>query len=214
MALPRRTVIIGLTIVAALALLFVAAALVNPWRLTSLYPLAREGMAIGVLVVAGAMLAGAGLLRLAENTGSPHWHRSRPLLGLAAALVAIPALCVGLPTVTLADTFRRERDGPILAVSDNGDLSAIVSILDTPDGPRTRIYLRTRSGLLSWQAATPVAECPHDPFSRGVPPESVRFTGVDTLAVPIADQPTTVVHFDPDTLVPDRTVEICPAPAK
>jgi hypothetical protein len=209
MALPRRTVIIGLTIVGVLALGFVAVALTNPWRLTGLYPLAREGMTIGVLVFAGALLASAGLLALAEDEPSLRWRGSRPLLGLATALVAIPALCVGLPTVAPDSMFRREDDATVLAVSDHGDFSAVKSTVETKDGPRTRIYIRTRAGLFSREAATPVAECPFDPFSRGVPPESVRFTGETTLAIPVADQPTTVVTFDPSTLAPDRTVEMC-----
>jgi hypothetical protein len=83
--------------------------------------------------------------------------------------------------------------------------------VDTKEGPRTRIYVRTRAGLFSREAATPVAECPFDPFSRGVPPESVRFTGEYTLAIPVADQPTAVVTFDPSTLAPDRTVQMCDA---
>ncbi len=102
--------------------------------------------------------------------------------------------------MTLADTFRRERDGPILAVSDNGDLGAPSVHIGhpgrstDPDLPAHPVRLAERG-----QAATPVAECPQRIVQPGVPPESVRFTGVDTLAVPIADQPTTVVHFDPDT---------------
>lgn len=206
MAPPRRTVIIGLTIVGVLALCFVAAALVNPWRLTSLYPLAREGIAIGVLVFAGACLAGAGLLALAENG---RWRGSRPLLGLATALVAIPALCVGLPTIAPDRIFRREDAVTVLAVSGSGGFSAIKSTVETEDGPRTRIYIRTRAGLFSREAATPVAQCPFDPFSRGVPPESVRFTSENTLAIPIADQSTTVITFDPSTLTTDHPVDMC-----
>jgi hypothetical protein len=42
-----------------------------------------------------------------------------------------------------------------------------------------------------------------------VTPELFRFTGENTLAISIADQPTVVVRFDPDTLAPEWTVPMC-----
>ena len=197
MALPRRPVIVALIAVAMLSLGFVAAALTNPWHLTGLYPLAREGPAIGVLVFAGALLATAGLIR------------ARTRVALVVAVVVVIALFGVLPAVVLDDSFRRESAGQVLSVSPDGEISAVKSTLDTKDGPRTRIYLRLRAGLFSRESALPAAQCPFDPFARGVPTEAVRFTGANTLAVPIADQPTSVVRFDPATLVPERTVTMC-----
>jgi hypothetical protein len=220
----------------------VAAALTNPWHLTGLYPLARKGGALGVLVLAGALLATAGLLRLSSGSSvlsqssSSHDSSSRDsssrdssshdssshdssshssgagrrmVAAFIVSPVAIAILCVGLPVVAFDDSFRREDDGQVLAVSPDGGFSAVKSTSDRRDGPRTRIYIRSRAGLFSRESAIPAAECPFDPFARGVPPESVRFTSEKTLAVPLADKPTTVVAFDTESLAPQRTVMMC-----
>jgi hypothetical protein len=68
---PPRAVVAGLVVIAVIAVGFVAAALTNPWHLTGLYPLARKGGALGVLVLAGALLATAGLLRLSSESLAP-----------------------------------------------------------------------------------------------------------------------------------------------
>ena len=211
--------IVAMLVLAVIVIGFVAAALTNPWHLVGLYPLGHEGLAIAMLVLAGALVAGAGLLqshvqrrrRTPQLVSGAPWRERRAIVALVAAVVAVAAFCVGLPTVALRDSFRREGAGETLSVSADGNFSAVKSTLDTKDGPRTRIYVRSRAGLFSREAATPAAECPYDPFERGVPPESVRFTGDNTLAVPLADQPTTVVRFDPDTLAPERTVMMCSA---
>jgi hypothetical protein len=202
--LPRRPVIVGLVVVALIAVAFVAAALTNPWHLTGLYPLARQGGTISVLVLAGALLATAGLLAM-TGAGSPT-HRA--VAALLASLVAIPALCVGLPVIAFDNSFRHE-DEQVLAVSPDGGFSAIKSTLDSNAGRRTRIYIRSRAGLFSRESVLPAAECHFDPFARGLPPESVRFTSESTLAVSLADKPTTVIRFAPASLVPERTVMMC-----
>jgi hypothetical protein len=207
MALHRRTVIVGLTVLGVIALGFEVAALTNPWRLTGLYPLAHEGLAIGIAVFAGALLGGAGLIGTID--ADMRWQHGRAVSALAAVLVAIPALCAGLLVVVFGDSFRHENGGEVLAVAPSGDFSAVKSTLDEKGGLRTHIYIRSRAGPFGRESAIPVAECPFDPFSRGVPPESVRFTSDDTLAVPIADKPTVVLRFDPDTLAPERTIDMC-----
>jgi hypothetical protein len=208
MAVPRRTVIVGLVVVGVIAVGFVAAALANPWRLTVLYPLAHEGLALGVLVLGGALVAGAVLLRLSGGS-TVAWRTKRAVLALIVALVAIAALCVVLPVLALGSRFRQDAGSQTLALSPDGAFSAVKSTVDTDAGPRTRIYIRSRAGLFSRESETPAAVCGFDPFARGVPPESVRFTGHDTLAIPIADMPTTVVHFNPTTLSPDHTILMC-----
>jgi hypothetical protein len=206
--------IVAMLVLAVIVIGFVAAALTNPWHLVGLYPLGHEGLAIAMLVLAGALVAGAGLWQLVDSgssVGGGLWRGRRAIVGLVVAPVAVAAFCVGGPTVALGDSFRREGAGETLSVSADGNFSAVKSTLDTKGGPRTRIYIRSRAGLFSREAATPAAECPYDPFDRGVPPEAVRFTGENTLAVPLADMPTTVVRFDPDTLAPERTVMMCSA---
>src|SRR5262245_39896377 len=127
---PRRSLIVGLVVVAAIAFGFVAAALANPWHLTGLYPLARPGSAVGVLVLAGALLATASLLRLAYASSS-HRAGRRAMVALIVSLVAVPAFCVGLPVIAFGDSFRRESGGQVLAISPEGDFSAVKSTLDS-----------------------------------------------------------------------------------
>jgi hypothetical protein len=196
----RRPLAITMIVLGGAALALVAAALWNPWRLTMLYPLAHVEGTVSVLVLAGALVAGAALTLFAD-TGR------RAVFGLVAALVAIPALCVGLPVVSL--TFRTVSGHGVLAVSPDGGYAVVKYTVDTSSGPRTHLYVRSRELLLSREARTPLAECPFDPFDRGVPAEAVRFTSETTVAVPVRDESTTVVRFDPDTLAPERTVAMC-----
>jgi hypothetical protein len=204
----RRPITVVLVAAAGLALLLVVLALWNPWRLIALYPLASAGGAMVTLTLAGALLAGAALLSLA-NTGR------RAVVGLLVGLVAVPALCIGAPAVALGSSFRdREVIGTrVLATSPAAGYSVVAVTVATDDGPLTRLYVRSRAWLFSREAATPVAQCPHDPFDGGVPPEAVRFTSETTVAVPVADRSTVTVAFDPDTLgprPPDTTVTMCP----
>jgi hypothetical protein len=199
---PRRPLAIALGALAAVAVLLVLAALWNPWRYTALYPLAYQAGAIGVLVLAGALVATAGLMTFAD-TGR------KAVFGLAGVLVAVPALCVGLPTVALDGLWRRAEQSAVtvLAVSPDGHFSVIRYTVDSG----TRLYLRSRALLFSRESGVPIAECPFDLFDRGVPTESVRFTSDNTVAVPVQDESTATVRFDPDTLTPDRTVAMCGA---
>jgi hypothetical protein len=192
-------------------LTLVTAALWNPWRLTALHPLATTGGAVAVLTLAGALVATTGLLLAAQTA-------RRALIGLVVALVAVPALSVGLPVLTLGDAFRDRRIAVerVLATSPDGGYSVVA--LTHPDGA-TDLVVRSRRGLLSREAAVPVANCPYDPFSSpaapplpagGLPPESVYFTAEDRVAVPmVVDNVTVTVGFDGDTLTPERTIAMC-----
>jgi hypothetical protein len=202
----RRPTTIALAIVAALCLVLVAAALWNPWRLTALYPLAGTGGAIVVLTLAGALAATAGLVGLAD-TGR------RALVGLVVGLIAVPAFCVGLPVVAFDDAFRDKKVSAVrvLATSPAGGYSVVAVTLAAASGTDSPVQLlaRSRRALLSREAATPIAECPRDPFTNDLPAESVRFTNETTVAVPVVGASTVTVTFDPDTLRPIRTVEMC-----
>jgi len=205
----RRPITVALLVLAAVCLALVTAALWNPWRLTALHPLATMGGAVAVLTLAGALVATTALLLVATTA-------RRALIGLVVALVAVPALSVGLPVVTLGDAFRDRRVAAerVLATSPDGGYSVVA--LTGPDGA-TDLVVRSRSGLLSREAAVPVARCPYDPLSPqaaappgGLPPESVYFTDEHRVAVPmVVDDVTVTVGFDGDTLQPERTIAMC-----
>jgi hypothetical protein len=205
----RRPITVALLVLAAVCLALVTAALWNPWRLTALHPLATMGGAVAVLTLAGALVATTALLLVATTA-------RRALIGLVVALVAVPALSVGLPVVTLGDAFRDRRVAAerVLATSPDGGYSVVA--LTGPDGA-TDLVVRSRRGLLSREAAVPVARCPYDPFSPqaaappgGLPPESVYFTDEHRVAVPmVVDDVTVTVGFDGDTLQPERTIAMC-----
>ena len=198
----RRPSTVALGIVAGLCLVLVAAALWNPWRMTALYPLATTGGAIATLTLAGALVAMASLLTLAD-TGR------RALVALVVGLVAVPALCVGVPAVAFDGVFRDKKVTAVrvLATSPEGGYS-VVAVTLAPDS-RVMLLVRSRQLLLSRESATPVAECPRDPFADEVPPTSVRFTGETTVTVPIEGASTVTVTFDPASLEPARTVAMC-----
>jgi hypothetical protein len=198
----RRPTTLALLVVAVLCLALVGAALWNPWRLTALHPLASTGGAIALLTLGGALIAGAVLLALADTA-------RRALVGLVVALIAVPAVGVGLPALALGGVLRdREVAGErVLATSPERHYSAVAVTMT--DG-RTDVFIRTREGLLSREAQTPVASCPHDPFATELPPESVRFTAEGRVTVPmLADGVSVTVGFDPGTLHPERTVAMC-----
>ena len=201
----RRPLAIILIVFAAIMVVLVGLALWNPWRLTILYPLGHQDVAIGVLTLAGAFLSATAVLMFADNG-------RRTLIALIACLVAVPAFCVGLPALALSGVFR---EAPVngtltMAASPGGRYVVVKSTFDTDAGRQTRLYVRTDSLFFGREAPAPLAECAADPFDQGLPPEAVRFTGEATVAVPVqGEQDTTVVRFDPDTLVPERTVNMC-----
>ena len=104
----------------------------------------------------------------------------------------------------------------MLATSPEGGYSVVA--LTYPDGT-TELVVRSRRGLLSREAAVPLARCPYDPFVEdappplppgGLPPESVHFTTEHRVAVPlVVDNVTVTVGFDGDTLTPERTIPMC-----
>lgn len=207
----RRPTMIALLVLAGVCLALVTAALWNPWRLTALHPLATTGGAVATLTLAGALIATTGLLMVAHTA-------RRALIGLVVALVAVPALSVGVPVVALGDAFRERRISTERVLATSPDAGYSVVALTYPDGA-TDLFVRSRRGLLSREAAVPLALCPYDPFSPdaapradagGLPPESVHFTDEHRVAVPTAvDGVTVTVAFERDTLIPERTVEMC-----
>jgi hypothetical protein len=200
----RRPLSIILVVFAAIMVVLVGLALWNPWRLTILYPLGHQSVAIGVLTLAGAFLATTAVLMFADNG-------REALIALVACLVAVPAFCVGLPALALAGCSRRPVNGTLtMAESPGGRYVVVKSTFDTDAGRETRLYVRTDNLFLGARRRHRWPECAADPFDEGLPPEAVRFTSETTVAVPVqGEQDTTVVRFDPDTLVPERTVNMC-----
>lgn len=205
---PRRHLTTALLVVAGLCLALVALALWNPLRLTALHPIAATGGALAMLTFAGALVATTVLLALfdfARRTGTAR----RALVGLAVALVAVPALCVGLPVATLGEAFRDRRVSAerVLATSPGGGYSAVAI---TYPGGSVELLIRSRRGLLSRQAITPVGRCSYDPFVADLPPESVHFTDEHRIAVPVtAEGASVTVAFDGETLTPEQTIDMC-----
>ena len=158
-----------------------------------------------LLVALGTLLAATAVFMFADNG-------RKALIALVACLVAVPAFCVGLPALALAGVFK---EAPVngtltMAESPGGRYVVVKSTFDTDAGRETRLYVRTDSLFLGREAPTPLARCAADPFDEGLPPEAVRFTSETTVAVPVqGEEDTTVVRFDPDTLVPERTVNMC-----
>ncbi len=197
----RRPVSVALLVVAGMSLALVASALWNPWRLTALYPVASTGGALAALTLAGALVATTVLLALADTR--------RALIGLVVALLAVPALCVGLPVLTLGDDLRdRQISGERVLATSPGAGYSVVAV--TYPGGSTEVLVRSRRGLLSREAAIPLARCPHDPFAADLPPESVRFTDEHRVTVPlVAEEVSVTVTFDAGSLAPAETIEMC-----
>jgi hypothetical protein len=131
------------------------------------------------------------------------------LIGLVVALVAVPAVTVGVPVATLGGSFRDQRIATerVLATSPDGGYSVVA--LSDPDG-LTELFVRSRRGLLSQEAARPLARCPRDPFIGALPPESVHFTDEHRVAVPtVAEGATVTVTFNAQTLAPEQTIDMC-----
>lgn len=199
----RRATVVALLVVAGFCLALVGLALTNPWRLTALYPLASTGGMFATLTLAGALVAAAVLLVTAAQTGR------RAVAGLMIALVAIPALCVGVPAATLGGVLRDRRISAeqVLATSPGGRYSVVAV---TFASGTTELFVRSRRGLLSREAPTPLARCTHDPFAGDLPPESVRFTDEHRVALPVLAAGVTVtVAFDASSLAPEQTVDLC-----
>jgi hypothetical protein len=202
----RRALSIILVSFAAFMIVLVALALWNPWRLTILYPLSHQDVAIGVLVLAGGFLSATAVMRFADNG-------RRAVIALIACLVAVPAFCVGLPVIALGNAFQAAPVGPTttMAVSPSGLYVVVKSTFDSEGGRKTRLYVRFASLFLGREGSVPIAECDTDPFEHGLPSEAVRFTSENTVAVPVEGADTAVIRFDVDTLRPDRTVNMCAA---
>jgi hypothetical protein len=200
----RRALSIIMVAFAAILVILVALALWNPWRLTILYPLSHQAVAVGVLVLAGAMVAATAIMMFADNG-------RKAVIALIACLVAVPAFCVGLPTIALDKEFKAAPIGPTvtMASSPSGLYIVVKSTFDTDAGRRTELLVRSDSLFFGREGAIPLAECDIDPFEQGIPPEAVRFTSESTVAVPVRGQDTTVVTFNVETLRPDRTVDMC-----
>jgi hypothetical protein len=204
--LHRRPLSIGLLVLAGCCVALVVAALTNPWRLTALYPLASASGAITTLILAGALIAGTLLLSLADTA-------RRAIFGLAAALIAVPALCVGVPLVGLQDAFRDNQVSGlrVLATSPGGGYSVVAV---TRTGGATSLLVRSRRSLLSREAAVPLGQCWFDPFDSALPLGSVRFTAEDRVAVPLpSDGSTITVTFNLQTLAAQQTIDMCGEPA-
>jgi hypothetical protein len=204
-ALPaRRPTAVALLVAAGLCLLLVVLALANPWRLTAFYPVDTTGGIVATLTLTGALIAAAVLLAQAGvHTGR------RALIGPVVAVVAVPAVGVGLPLAALRGALRDHQISheQVLATSPGGGYSAVA--LTYPDG-RTEVRLRSRSGLASRESATALARCPHDPFGTDLPPESVHFTDDDHVAIPVLPQGVSVtVTFDHRSLAADQTIDMC-----
>jgi hypothetical protein len=203
--LHRRPLSIGLLVLAGCCLALVVAALTNPWRLTALYPLASASGAVTTLILAGALAAGTLLLSLADTA-------RRAIFGLVAALIAVPALCVGVPLVGLHDAFRENQVSElrVLATSPGGGYSVVAV---TRTGGATSLLVRSRRSLLSREAAVPLGQCWFDPFVSALPLGSVRFTAEDRVAVPLpSDGSTITVTFNLQTLAAQQTIDMCGEP--
>jgi hypothetical protein len=86
----------------------------------------------------------------------------------------------------------------------------VKSTVDSFGHQQTVLHVRSRAGWLSRESPTPIAECGgHDPFGPEMPPESVRFTSRNTVAVPVEGESTVVISFDADTLKPSQVVQMC-----
>jgi len=125
----RRPLSIILVVFAAIMVVLVGLALWNPWRLTILYPLGHQNVAIGVLTLAGAFLAATAVFMFADNG-------RKALIALVACLVAVPAFCVGLPALALAGVFK---EAPVngtltMAASPGGRYVVVKSTFDTAAG--------------------------------------------------------------------------------
>jgi hypothetical protein len=204
-ALPaRRPTTIALFVAAGLSLLIVVLALTNPWRLTAFYPVDTTGGMVATVTLTCALIAAAVLLaRAGVHTGR------RALIGPVVAVVAVPAVGVGVPLAALGGALRDRQISheQVLATSPGGGYSAVA--LTYPDG-RTEVRLRSRSGLASRESATALARCPHDPFGTDLPPESVHFTDDDHVAIPsLPDGVSMTVTFDHHTLAADQTIDMC-----
>jgi hypothetical protein len=165
-----------------------ALAATNPWRYVALYPWRTP-----LVLVTGALLTGVALLLATRKLAR------RTVLASLLGCLLLALLCVGV------GLLMRPAGPDRMAVSPDGSFEVVKS---TVDG-RVALLVRSR-GLLGRESTTPIAQCGHDPFGADMPPQSVRFTSNTTVAIPVREESTVVVRFDPGTLRPDRTVLMCP----
>jgi hypothetical protein len=194
-SLPRR--VLGATVasIGMGMLLLTAAALWNPWRLVTLFPLADPTPAIIGVLLAGALIVAAGFLGLRG--------RARYVLaGVVVPVTVTAALVPGLMLWWLDDTFGPDRDGRgVVAVSPDGRFELVAFDTNTYAIEqyihKVRLVARSRDGLWSRQGAEPVAVCSR---LSSADAGAVQFIAPTTVAIATDEGQTVVVQFDPDTL--------------
>ena len=195
--------------VAVFALLVLATTIVaswNPWRYVVLFPLGRPLGALCGYAGAVGLLGSAGLLGLA-GVGR------RVIASLAVATFVLGLVSLLLPWWWLDSAVGpgERRGAHVFDVSPSGD-HEVIGFIEASGA--FQVMVRSRAGLFSQESVEPLATCAYDPFARAdgdqTGPESVRFTAETTVAVPIAGSDTQTVAFDPEKLLPQRTVDMCP----
>jgi hypothetical protein len=206
---PRRRrrwpLALAVAVLGAAVLAITVTGMTNPWRYTVLFPLESPVVAT-VALVTGAVLVGVAIVlataRLARAA----------VFGWMLGLALLAAVCFGLPWFAADRFFGSRASAPQqLAVSPDGAFEVVKSTVDSFGKQQTVLSVRSRAGLLSRESPVPLAECGHDPFGPEMPPESVRFTSHNTVAVPVEGESTVVVTIDVESLRPDRTVQMCRA---
>lgn len=197
-SVARRVTGAILALAGLASFLLALAAVWNPWRLVRLFALAEPGPGIVL------MLAGGGLVIVGAFVALPGrgW---KIVAGAVAPLTVAAAVSPGLP-----GWWADEAYGPGL-----GHLVGVVAaspddrfeVAAFRDASTTRLVLRTRDGLLSRQAETPVAAC--ESFSDVVEPGQVRFIDSTTVGITTGDEPTILVAFDPGTLAATGAAANC-----
>jgi hypothetical protein len=201
----RWPLALAVALLGAAVLAITVTGMTNPRRYTVLLPLERPVVAT-VALVTGALLVGVAVVlataRLARGA----------MFGWILGLAVLAAVCFGLPWFAADRFFGARTSAPQqLAVSPDGGFEVVKSTVDSFGHEQTVLSLRSRAGLFSRESPVPLAECGHDPFGPEMPPESVRFTSGNTVAIPVEGESTVVVTFDAETLRPDRTVQMCRA---
>ena len=192
-----------MALLGAVTLAVAVTGMTNPWRYIALYPLESPAVAT-VALVTGVVLLGVALVlataRLARGA----------VFGWILGLSALAAVCFGVPWFAAERFFGAHASQPIqMATSPDGAFEVVKSTVDSFGNQQTVLHVRSRVGWLSRESPTPIAECGHDPFGSALPPESVRFTSRNTVAIPVEGELTVVISFDVDTLRPSQVVQMC-----